>query len=296
MSDDLEQRLQQAFHRESLPPAPASLGDALQRVPDAPVRSRRSMVRRSTFGLLAAALLVTTVGALALSGGSTRPSPPTPTRAPAVNGLRLEYQLSQNDGFMPGSSDLERIISTLEARIATTGVVGATVEADGLDRIIVSLPGVTDAEPVRKLVGQTGQIDFVPLGSEPVGIGELIDLGQHPPLFDINEVASAWVSADQNGRPAIDITLTPEGTRLFAEYTAKNIGTYFAITIDGTVLTAPVIQSAIPNGDVQITGGGVDGFDANDASALVAILKSGPLLFPIHEITSEPATSSPSVP
>ena len=65
---------------------------------------------------------------------------------------------------MPGSSDLETIISTLEARIATTGVVGATVEADGLDRIIVSLPGVTDPGPVRKLVGQTGQIDFVPLG------------------------------------------------------------------------------------------------------------------------------------
>ena len=294
MSDDLEQRLQQAFQRGSLPTAPASLVDALQRVPDAPVRSRRSMSRRSTFGLLAAALLVAAVGSLATIGGSTRPSLPPPTPAPVANRLRLEYQLSQTDGFLPGSSDLERIISTLEARIATTGVVGATVEAEGLDRIIVSLPGVTDGEPVRKLIGQTGQIDFVPLGSRQVGRGETIDLGQYPPLFEVNEVASASVSADQNGQPAIDLILTPQGTRLFADYTAQNIGTYFAVTLDGVVLTAPIIQNSIPNGEVQITGGSVSGFDATEASTLVTILKSGPLLFPIHEIGAEPIGPSPT--
>jgi preprotein translocase subunit SecD len=294
MNDDLEQRLQRAFRRGPLPPAPPSLVEALQRVPDAPVTSRRSIGRRSTFGLLAAALIVATVGALATVGGSTRPSPPTSTPAPVANGLRLEYQLSQNDGFLPGSSDLERIMSTLEARIATTGVVGATVEAEGLDRIIVSLPGVTEAEPVRRLIGQTGRIDFVPLGSREVGRGETIDLGQYPPLFELNEVASASVSADQNGQPAIDLILTPEGTRLFADYTAQNIGTYFAVTIDGVVLTAPIIQSSIPNGDVQITGGSVSGFDATEASTLVTILKSGPLLFPIHEIGAEPIGPSPT--
>ena len=184
----------------------------------------------------------------------------------------------------PGPSDLATIVSILEARIAATGVVGATVEADGADRIIVTLPGVTDAEPMRKLIGQTGRIDFVPLGPTQVSEGETIDLGQFPPLFSGDQIASASVGADQNGQPAIDFVLKPEGARLFADYTAQNIGSSFAITVDGVVLTAPIIQNAIPDGEVQITGGGVDGFDANEAATMVAILQSGPLPFPIHEV------------
>ena len=221
MSDDLEQRLQQAFQRGSLPPAPASLVEALQRVPDAPVRSRRSMSRRSTFGLLAAALLVATVGALAISGGSPRPGPTTPTVAPTASpapetGLRLEYEVLPSDGVKPGPADLATIVSIIERRVAATGVVGATVQADGPDRIIVKLPGVTDATPIRKLIGQTGRIDFVPLGQTQVTIHQTIDSGRYPPLFSADQVGSATVSADQNGQPAIDFVLKPEGARLFA--------------------------------------------------------------------------------
>ena len=48
--------------------------------------------------------------------------------------------------------------------------------------------------------------------------------------------------------------LKPEGARLFGDYTANHIGSYFAITLDGMVLSAPVIQNAIPNGNVEIPG------------------------------------------
>ena len=298
MSDDLEQRLQRAFQSGSLPAAPASLVEALDQVPNAPVRSRRSISRRSTFGLLAAALLVATVGALATVGGSTRSRPPTPTvtSTPSTatgTGLRLEYQWF--DGFHP---ELASTISIIEARIASTGVVDATVEAEGTDRIIVALPGITDAdaEPIRKLIGQIGRVDFIPLGSNPMTVGQIIDRGQFQSLFSGDQIASASVGTDQNGRPTIVLKLKAEGARVFADFTSQNIGSYFAVTVDDVVITAPVIQNGIVNGDVQITGGGVDGFDGTEASTIAALLNSGTLPFPIQEIGSEPANSSPSTP
>lgn len=300
MSDDLEQRLQQAFRRGSLPAAPASLGEALDRVPDIPVRSRRSMGRRSTFGLLAAALLVTTVGALAISGGSQRLGPTSPTVAPIAaptpeTGLRLEYAVLPSDGVKPGPADLATVVSIIERRVAATGIVGATVQAGAQDRIIVKLPGVTDATPIRRLIGQTGRIDFVPLGQTQVTIHQTIDSGLYPPLFSADQVESATVGADQNGQSTIDFVLKPEGARLFADYTARSIGDFFAITVDGVVVSAPVIQSEIKNGEVQITQG-PEASDAEAAATIVAYLNYGAQPFPIQEIGSQPAGSSPSAP
>src|SRR5215210_7452041 len=122
-----------------------------------------------------------------------------------------------------------------------------TVETkQGADRVVVELPGVTDPEAVRKLVGQTGRLDFVPLGSTQASDGQQLDLKQFPPLFSGDQVASATVGTDQNGRPAVDFVLKGEGAALFSDYTAKNVGSYFAITLDGAVVSAPVIQNAIP--------------------------------------------------
>src|SRR6476661_4208280 len=92
---------------------------------------------------------------------------------------------------------------------------------------------------------------------------------------------------DQTGRPAVDFVLKSQGAGLFSDYTSKNVGSYFAITLDGAVVSAPVIQNAIPNGNVQITGGGLAGFNAKDAGNLVTILKFGSLPFPITALSSE---------
>jgi len=300
MSDDLEQRLPRAFHRDALPPAPASLIDALERVPDAPVRARRRADRRSFLGFVAAAALVATVGALAISGGSPRPGPVTPTLVPSPSSdtmrLRLEYQVLPSGAAIPTESDRAAVISVLEARLASTGVVDATVTADGTDRIVVELPGVADAEPIRRLIGQVGAVEFVPLGSSELTVGQRIGPGRFAALFTGDQIASASAAADQDGRPAIEFTLKPEGTRMFAEYTSQNVGSYFAITIDDVVITAPIIQNGIADGEVQITGGGAGGFDATEAAAIVAILDSGPLPFPIREMASQPADASPSAP
>jgi preprotein translocase subunit SecD len=202
-------------------------------------------------------------------------------------GLRVEYQAQPVDGKTPSPGDMGVIKDIVERRVNTTGVSEPLVTTQGSDRVVVELPGVTDPEAVRKLVGQTGQLDFVPLGSTQATEGQVLDLTQYPPLFGGDQVQSATVGTDQNGRPAVDFVLKGDGAQKFSDYTTGHVGSYFAITLDGAVVSAPVIQNAIPNGNVQITGGGLAGFNAADATNLVTILKYGSLPFPITALSSQ---------
>ncbi|MDO8483962.1 MAG: protein translocase subunit SecD [Candidatus Limnocylindrales bacterium] len=202
-------------------------------------------------------------------------------------GLRVEYQALPVEGKSPGAGDMAIIKDIVERRVNQTGVSEPVVVTQGSDRVVVELPGVTDPESVRRLVGQTGRLDFVPLGQTTAQEGQPLDLTANPPLFSGEQVQSATVGTDQNGRPAVDFVLKGEGAKLFGDYTAQHIGDYFAITLDSTVISAPVIQSSIPNGQVQITGGGLRGFGSKEAQNLVTVLKFGSLPFPIQELSSE---------
>ncbi len=202
-------------------------------------------------------------------------------------GLRVEYQAQPVEGKEPSAGDMGIIKDIVERRVNTTGVSEPVVTTQGKDRVVVELPGVTDPEAVRKLVGSTGRLDFVPLGSTQVQEGQTLDPKTYPPLFSGDQVASATVGTDQNGRPSVDFVLKEDGKNKFAEYTAANVGSYFAIVLDGAVVSAPVIQNSIPGGNVQITGGGIAGFTPNDAKQLVTILKFGSLPFPITALSSE---------
>jgi preprotein translocase subunit SecD len=201
-------------------------------------------------------------------------------------GLRVEYQAIPVDGVSPGAGDMSVIKDIVERRVNQTGVSEPIVLTQGADRVVVELPGVTDPESVRRLVGQTGRLDFVPLGQQQVQDGQTLDLEANPPLFSGDQVQSATVGTDQNGRPAVDFVLKGDGAKLFGDYTATHVGEFFAITLDKVVISAPTIQSAIPDGRGQITGG-TAGFPIKEAQNLVTVLKFGSLPFPIQELSSE---------
>jgi preprotein translocase subunit SecD len=238
------------------------------------------------------------------TGGNLRQIAPLPSRPPVAAGsprLHLEYTAQTVDGVAPTPADMAKVASILRSRIDAMGVADPTVTTHDLV-LVVELPGVTDAadvETVGRMLGHTGQVEFVPLGDTPVGVGDPIDLTKDPPLFGGDQIASATVAADQNGAPAVDFLLKPDGTRLFADYTANHVGSYFAITMDGDVLSAPVIQNAIPNGDIEISGGDVSGLDAMHAHGLVALIGSGKLPVPLVLTSSSliglasPAASTP---
>jgi preprotein translocase subunit SecD len=206
-------------------------------------------------------------------------------------GLRVEYQAKPVEGKTPGPGDMAIIKDIVERRVNGTGVSEPVVTTQGSDRVVVELPGVSDPDSVRRLVGQTGRLDFVPLGQTQAQAGQVLDLKTTKPLFSGDQVQSATVGTDQNGRPAVDFVLkgggAQSGAELFANYTAAHVGDYFAITLDSAVISAPVIQNSIPGGQVQITGGGLSGFSAKAAADLVTVLKFGSLPFPIQELSSE---------
>jgi preprotein translocase subunit SecD len=111
-------------------------------------------------------------------------------------------------------------------------------------------------------------------------------------LFGGDQLESAAVGQDQTGGGlTVNFVLKnngPEsGAQKFATYTAEHIGEYFAIVLDGTVISAPVIRNSIPNGQVEISAGTIGGFPAREANSLVTVLKFGSLPFPIEELSSE---------
>jgi preprotein translocase subunit SecD len=176
------------------------------------------------------------------------------------------------------------------------------VQTQGTDRIVVELPGVTNPDSIRALLGTTGRLDLVPLPRDVYGYfdaatgqphegvkavpneGETLSDTTLKALFSGDQIESSAVQIDQSGRRVVSFKLKAEGADLFATWTKANIGSYFAIVLDGAVKSAPYIQSAITGGEAQISGGGASGFAADDAANLVTILKFGSLPFPIAEI------------
>jgi preprotein translocase subunit SecD len=209
-------------------------------------------------------------------------------------GLRVEYQALPAGGKTPTSSDLATIAGIIERRVNATGAVEPIVQTQGADRIVVEVPGATDPNQIRSLVGKTGSLTFVPLPVDqygninapgtksPPGPGEPIDPAL-PPLFGGDQVASADPSYDsQSGERAVAFKLKDEAKAKFATYTQEHVGEYFAIVLDGTVVSAPYIKSAITDGSGQISGN----FTAVEMNDLVSVLRYGALPFPLQELTS----------
>jgi len=201
-------------------------------------------------------------------------------------GLRVEYQAMEAQGKAPDVAALNVIKEIVERRVNQTGVSEPLVTTQGTDRIVVELPGVSDPDSVRRLVGQTGRLDFVPIpeNAQPPTAGQTIN---YPALFSGDQVETATIGQDQKGARTVNFVLKSHGAQLFADHTTKHIRQFFAITLDGAVISAPEINEPIPNGQVQISSGGIGGFPLKEATNLVTILKFGSLPFPIQEVSTE---------
>ena len=210
-------------------------------------------------------------------------------------GLRAEYQALPVGGKSPSAGDMATIRDIIERRVNSTGVAEPIVQTQGSDRVVVELPGVSDTEAIRKLVGTTGRLDFIPLPASEYGNGtspgpQQAVQGKPLPtqetaLFSGDQISSANPSTDQAGRRAVGFALKEPGASLFADYTSKHVNEFFAIVLDGTVVSAPVIESAITGGTGIITGGTV-GFSAAEMNNLITVLRYGSLPFPIQELSS----------
>jgi len=201
-----------------------------------------------------------------------------------VGGLRGEYQVVATDDQAVTKEILEQTREIIENRVNATGVAEPVVQTQGADRISVELPGAKNEDQIRRLIGTTGRLDFVPV--PPEFDQQVVDGAPLPPLMDAtpifsgNEIQTAGPSSDAAGMPAVDIQLKPTGARLFDEFAADNVGRRFAIVLDGTVVSAPVLREARFNGKAQISGN----FTVEEMNNLVTVLKFGSLPLEIREV------------
>ena len=184
-------------------------------------------------------------------------------------------------GVMP------QVVDNINRRIAQgLAVSEASVRSSG-DRILVQLPGFTNAAQASALLGQTGEMNIVDTStaSPPVQVGDTLKPGQYPVRFtgaqlDTNQISAGLNSSD--GKPIVSFAFTGKAKTDFAQYTATHIGQPLTITLDNRVISSPQIQSEI-DGPGQITGLG----SITEAQDLAALLKYGALPLPLNVVSSQ---------
>ncbi len=247
--------------------------------------------------------LVSTLSPWTMTTSSGDVRPVTKLGLDLRGGIRLAYGVQPVNGQVATASDLSVIREIITKRVNGTGTTEATVVIQGADQIVVEVPDVSNPKQVEDLVGQTGRLDFIPLGSTPASANQTLPAAYiNTPcsstvlvncvLFSGDELSSATIGSDQTGNRTVDFTLSDKGKQLFADYTTNHVGDYFAVVLDGNVITAPSIREAIPNGQVQITSGGIGGYPLADAQNLVNILKYGSLKFPLKELSNETVSAT----
>ncbi|MBP8617390.1 protein translocase subunit SecD [Veillonella sp.] len=170
---------------------------------------------------------------------------------------------------------VERVIQILSRRINEMGLTEPVVQREGAKRIIIELPGVKDPDQAIKTIGKTAVLEFKNEAGQTVMNG--------------NDLKDAKEQLAQSKKPEVAITLSDEGAKKFADLTAANIGKQIAITLDGQVLTAPVVQQAITGGQAVITGSN----SLEEAKELAILLRSGAL--PVKVNVMEVRTVGPTL-
>ncbi len=180
------------------------------------------------------------------------------------------------------------------------GVGEATVQQAGDRRILVELPGEQNPEAALNTLKETGLLEFVDMGSTPLPPGTIIktDFGLESTstLTETNAVTPTeriWhtvmtgsalkdvqVTVDQVGQPQVAFELTGDGSKIFAEHTSNNVGKYLAIVLDKRIISAPVINSPITQGQGVIQGQ----FTSEEANQLAVQLRYGSLPIPLKVV------------
>src|SRR5690606_38067080 len=208
---------------------------------------------------------------------------------------------------------LKQNMVTLHNRINELGVAEPVIQQQGLDRIVVQLPGVQDTAKAKDILGRTATLEVrmvdesaegraaeagtgpVPFGSERYleRSGRAVIVKRDVLLTGENLTDAQAGFDSQTQEAAVHLTLDGKGSRIFRDVTRDNVGKRMAIILfekgKGEVVTAPVIRSEFGGGRVQISGA-MTTMEANDTALL---LRAGSLAAPMEII--EERTIGPSL-
>ena len=193
----------------------------------------------------------------------------------------------------------DRAVEVIRNRIDQFGVRETSIQKQGVDEIVVQLPGVTDRERALDIIGKTAMLEFKLVSSDPDKLKEALS-GTIPKGLELKYMqedgapilveekavltgdtltdAEMRFSSGDFNEPSVSIKFNSVGAKKFAEITAANVGKRLAIVLDGKVQSAPNIREAIPSGEAVITGR----FTTEQAQDLALILRVGALPAPMH--------------
>lgn len=192
------------------------------------------------------------------------------------------------------SQAVDQSLQIVRTRIDELGTKEPQIQRQGLDRIVIQLPGVQDPSEIKALMGRTAKMTFHLVDEEtPIQSAQAGKMPADSMLATSDETGyvvlkravvvggesldDARGSYDDQGRPAVSFSFKAAGAKKFARATRENIGRRLAIVLDGNVISAPTIQSAIPNGQGIITGS----FTVQETNNLALLLRSGALPAPL---------------
>ena len=234
------------------------------------------------------------------------------TGAPDGSEFKLSASIKTQAARSVQEQALKQNIVTLHNRINELGVAEPVIQQQGLDRIVVQLPGVQDTAKAKDILGRTATLEMrlvdesaearaaesgggiVPFGSE-----RFLESNGRPVIVKKQVILTGDSLTDaqpgfdsQNQQPKVDLTVDAKGGRIMRDVSRENVKKRMAILLfekgKGEVLTAPVIQSELGN-RFQISGT----MNVSEANDLALLLRAGSLAAPMDII--EERTIGPSL-
>src|SRR5919107_476714 len=199
---------------------------------------------------------------------------------------------------------VDQAIEVLRRRVDALGTTEPNIQRQGVDRILVQVPGLQDPQRLKDILGRTAKLEFRLLAREATGDVDLLpskdNAGQKVPverrvIVEGGDLVDAQPAFDQRtNQPIVNFRFNIRGAQRFGQVTTENVGRPLAIVLDNEVISSPVIQSPITGGSGQISGQ----FTVKQVNDLAVLLRAGALpakLTIVEERTVGPGLGQDSI-
>ncbi len=170
--------------------------------------------------------------------------------------------------------EMQAAVSLIQGRLDWNNWTEAEVAKEGQKRLRVDIPGVENAEEAISEIGQTAQLSFVDESGKVLLTGDMVADARK----QVGQVSQSGVSQSY-----VSLEFTEEGKQLFAQATKDNIGKQIAIVLDDEVVSAPVVNAEITDGNAMITGN----FTPEEAERTASLIRAGSLPFNLNVLKME---------
>lgn len=185
-----------------------------------------------------------------------------------AGGVSITYQAKDEN---PTAEQMADTIYKLQKRVEQYSTE-ATVYQEGTDRINIEIPGVSDANKILEELGKPGSLQFKDESGNVVLEGT-----------DVKSASAQTMNNEYGGKDyGVELNLTAEGSKKFAEATQANVGKTISIVYDNEEISNPGVREAITGGQAWIDG--MASFE--EANTLASTIRIGGLQLELEELRS----------